>query len=444
MKLHSDSAHARRAAVLGLMGWGFAVAAMPAAAQEPQAEQQVTLDQAVEMAIRNSPDMAAAEGAIDEAEWSQRAAWAQYLPSLSFSSGGGLSAAQRFDDVRNEVVSGASNESFSAGLSSSVDLFTGGSRGAQRDQARAESLSADAGLVEQRFNVAMLAKIAFFDVLRNDELVGLAEAQVERAQEVLEAAERRMEVGSATRSDVLQAQLELSQARQALLQAQHDNRVALLALGRTVGIDGPVRAQLTEPLDPAPLSVSEEELHQFVLASAPAVRSAEATLRLNQAGYRSARSAYLPTLSLGSGYRWNNQVFGFDGGTRSWNLGLNLSFPIFNRFQREQTADQSRTQVTMAEITLRDTQRMVRNELDRVLGALRLAEQQLELSQEALEVAREDLRVQQERYRLGVSTILEQITSQINLAEAEQNVISARYDYQIAKAELEALAGRDL
>jgi outer membrane protein TolC len=59
-------------------------------------------------------------------------------------------------------------------------------------------------------------------------------------------------------------------------------------------------------------------------------------------------------------------------------------------------------------------------------------------------VAREDLRVQDERYRLGASTILDLITSQLNLAQAETDEIAARYDYQIARAELEALVGREL
>ena len=61
-----------------------------------------------------------------------------------------------------------------------------------------------------------------------------------------------------------------------------------------------------------------------------------------------------------------------------------------------------------------------------------------------MRVAEEDLRVQQDRYRLGASTILDQIQSQENLVQAETDVVTTRYDYQIARAELEALLGRAL
>ena len=56
----------------------------------------------------------------------------------------------------------------------------------------------------------------------------------------------------------------------------------------------------------------------------------------------------------------------------------------------------------------------------------------------------EDIKVQQERYRLGATTILELLTSQESLVQAQINLVAARFDYQIARAELEALAGRRL
>jgi outer membrane protein TolC len=52
--------------------------------------------------------------------------------------------------------------------------------------------------------------------------------------------------------------------------------------------------------------------------------------------------------------------------------------------------------------------------------------------------------VQELRYRAGASTFLDEVTSQLNLAQAETSLVQARYDYQIARARLERVLGREL
>ncbi|MFW6202267.1 MAG: TolC family protein, partial [Gemmatimonadota bacterium] len=260
----------------------------------------------------------------------------------------------------------------------------------------------------------------------------------------LAAAERRSSVGAATRSDVLRATLELNQARQAELEARTQRRTAAFALGRTVGIDGAVGARLEDSLDTGELAMTREELIADVEAAAPAVRAASASATAADAAVRSARSRYLPSLSFTAGTDWFNQDPALSGGRSSWSLRLGMSFPLFDRFQREEQVATSRIQAEVAEAQLRDARLAARAEVERLIATLELAEQQLELAREAADVAREDLRVQEERYRLGAATILDRITSQVALDEAEQALVAARYDYQIARAELEALVGREL
>jgi len=174
------------------------------------------------------------------------------------------------------------------------------------------------------------------------------------------------------------------------------------------------------------------------------VRAAESAARSADAGVSAARAQYFPSLRLSGGYDWANQTATLDGGTKSWSLRLSLSYPVFNGFAREANIERAEVQATVARAQLEDARRAARAQLETVLANLRLAEQRIVLAEEAVRVAEEDLRVQQERYRLGASTILDQITSQINLMQAEVDRVAARYDYQIARAELEALVGREL
>lgn len=414
------------------------------AAGAPTPSEGVTLEEAIRLALEHSPTMVQAEGGIRNADAQRRSAVGAFLPSLSVSAGSSVASSDRYNSVTNTVVSGAPRQSYTAGISSSVDLFTGGRHTAELNRAKATGEAADANLVAQRFAVTLQVQNAFFDVLRAGELVRVAQSQLQTAQEGLAAAEQRLRVGSATRSDVLRAQLAVTQAKQAVSQAQSQERAAQFALGRLVGSTGPVGATPPASLDPKPLAIPPEQLAEMVQSQAPAVAAAAAQVKAGEAGVKAARAQYFPTLRLSGGYDWLNQQLGFENVQGSWNVRLGVSFPVFNGFQREEQVEQASVQADVARAQLEDARRSVRAELEKALATLSNAEQQIQLSQQAVEVAEEDLRVQRERYRLGASTILDQVTSQQNLAQAQTNLVNARYDYQIARAQVEALVGRSL
>jgi outer membrane protein TolC len=366
-----------------------------------------------------------------------------FLPSLSLTTGAGLASTERFNPTTNTEVTG-SQESYTAGLTAGVDLFTGGRRGAELKRANAATDAAEAVLVERKFAVTLAAKQAYFDVAKAGELVRVAQARLQRAQEGLSAAERRLQVGTATRSDVLRAQLEENNARQGLASAQSQERTASFALARLVGSETPVFAQAFTQQAARPLALSEAELIRIVQAQAPAVAAAEANFTATRASASASRAQYLPTLRLSGGYDWYNQTPAFDDGRLSWTARLGLSYPVFNGFQREDNIARAEATARTAAANLADARLKARADFERVMSALTLAEEQVSLSKQAVEVAREDLRVQEERYKLGMSTILDRITSQVNLLDAENNEVAARYDYEIARAQLEALIGRTL
>jgi len=98
----------------------------------------------------------------------------------------------------------------------------------------------------------------------------------------------------------------------------------------------------------------------------------------------------------------------------------------------------------LAEASASDAQREVQAELTTRIAELEAARTRTGITQTSVAAATEDLRVQQERYRLGASTIVDLLTSQEALNQAEVDVVNARFDYLRAKAQLEALIGRYL
>ena len=88
--------------------------------------------------------------------------------------------------------------------------------------------------------------------------------------------------------------------------------------------------------------------------------------------------------------------------------------------------------------------REARAEAARLLSGLRYAELNIGLANEAVQSAQEDLRVQTERYRAGIATELDQLTSELASTQAQIGLVAARYNYQLTRAQLEALVGRSL
>ncbi len=418
-----------------------------AAAQEPievvSVEAQIHLEEAISMALTRNPGYAQAEISLENAFGSERTARGAFLPSLSVSSGTTLSSSARFDPATERQVTGSS-QSLSGGLSLGYDLFTGGRNRAELERAGIETEAADVRLEGQRFEVIFRTKQAFFDALRHTDLVAVAESRVQRAEENLELVRRRVEMGSATASDSLRTRLELANARQTALQSRNQLRSARMALGRQVGISGPVDAVRPSVLEPSPLPLTPEEIYELAETRSPSVRAAELSRAADQAQVASARASYLPSLRIGSGYDWSNQDWAFDGGRTSWRVSLSVSYPIFNGFVRETNVQRAQSQVRLAQLVEEDARLEARQAVDHVLQGIHTAEEAIALAEEAVLVAREDLRVVQERYVVGVATVFEVVTSQVALDQAEADRVTARYDYLLARAELEAILGREL
>ena len=419
--------------------------AAPLAAQQPAAgPQQVTLQEAVRRALQVQPAMVQAQGTVRNAQLSMLASNGEFLPSISTGGSWSRAGGTRFNSQTSQIVSTPTASSYSGSISASVDLFTGFRRLADRRASAATEHAADAGLVNERFQVTLLTKQAFYNAIATEELVRVAEAQVARARQELQISVDKLRAGSATRSDSLRSAVDLGNARLALLQAQANLATAQATLGRQVGVDQPLRAVPDSALPSVPDTTG---LRGQVVESAPQVQQAEAQARAAGAQVAVSRAAYWPTLN----YTASNSFSGFEAPwqgtgayTKGWNVRVSLNWTLFNGFARERLMTSASVARDLAEAQAADTRRGVGAQYTQQLAALLTAYAKLDITASNVAAATEDLRVQQERYRVGAATILDLLTSQASLTTAQTNLVQARFDYLIARAQLEALVGRQL
>ena len=426
--------------------------ALPAmlSAQEPTAPTTpgITLQDAIQRAQMAPPSVVSAQGAVQRAGAQYRSSWGAYSPSLSFNSSFGTSYSNgpsRVNQITGEVMSGESYaKSISNGVSASVDLFTGFRRGAQMDAARATEAAADAGLLDAQAQATLSAKQLFYGVLTASDLVRVRQASLRRAEEQLSVSVAKLRAGSATRSDSLRSLVNLGNAQLQLLQANNAVVTTEADLGRLVGMDGPVRAlpdssymQISEVGDTAAIRLEAEN-------NSPKVRAAQAQADAARASVKASKAAWWPQLNLSGRYSYNgndSQDYEFFD---SRSATLALSYPIFNPFQRDQSIVNATTAADAAGSAAADARREVDASLTTRLAQLEGALVQIKITSTSLAAASEDLRVNQERYRVGAATIVDVLTSQEALSQAEVDVVSARYNYLTAKAQIEALIGRSL
>jgi outer membrane protein len=430
---------ALRLAALLLLGVG----ASPLRAQIPT----VTLEEAVRRAQQAQPSVVQARSSVRTAEAQVRSSKGAYLPSLTASSSGG----KTFSEVAvpNPITgttesANRTSTSVNFALSSSIDLFTGFRRGADSRSAKATRTAAEASLNDQEFQAELTATQQFFDALAAQELVAVRQASVKLAEQQLSISVAKLRVGQATRSDSLRSLVNLGTAQTNLVSAQSDVARTQAALGRTLGLDGRVQAADDSAFYRTSTVLDTVALTQEALGRAPQVEAAEATAQAASASVKSAKSQYFPTLALSGSTSWNGNNSNDYQLFANRQLTLGLSWPIFNRFQREQTIETRLANLDNAEANAADARRAVQASLTTQYSALDAARVRIEISRTSIEAAQEDLRVINARYQAGAATILDVLTSQQALAQAQVDAVNARFDYLKAKAQIEALIGRHL
>lgn len=400
----------------------------------------VTLDEAVALALQANPTVVQARGQLNVAAASRREAIGSWLPTITGNSGWSRNSSNRFDQATQRTVSAAST-SYSAGFNASLQLFDGFSRIAAGRVAAADFASADAALIDQQFQVTLQTKQVFFTALAADELVRVAETRIQRADEQMKIAKDKLAAGTATRSDTLRARVELGNAQLQLLNAQTQRATAEADLARLMGVDGGVRAA-EEPALFDPVDVDTARLREEALTNSPLIDRALADANAADAQIVATRAQYFPSVSATFSNSWAGAQL--DNLNNTWSLRVNLQWPLFNGFTRESNYARAAATQDAARAQADDARRQVNADLTQYLAALASSSARVEIAEASRAAADEDLRVLRERYRLGAATILDVLTSQVSLDQAEVDMVQARLDFLVAKAQIEALIGREL
>ncbi len=420
----------------------LAVPAAVSAASVPQGPDSimvVTLADALRRAANVDPNYVAALRNVVDAKWQQRAAYAAFIiPATTLS----VTQTRSNNQVFNFGTGDFANRLTQAQIDMRLNLFNGLSKFFEAGRAGAAVAAADANELQARFQTALLTEADYYDVLAQRELMRVAAERVRRAEEQFAIARARVLGGAAVQTDSLQLLLELTRAQVDLLRQRATLRVARIELGRRIGVPEPVDAAPLDTLPSGPLPITERQAVLEALQEGPRYRAAQEGAQAAARAYSVVMGQYLPRVDLFATYQAFGDEFFLPDDSRRWIYGFSINFPIWNNAQREIQLSQAKSNREVARALRDDIEREVRRDVVAAYEVFETARASADLAEVAVVVARENMRVNQERYRVGATTILDLLTAQVSLVEAEATLVQAIQAERLALAGLEALLGR--
>jgi outer membrane protein len=462
----------------------------------------LSLEDAVATARRNNPQFLVSENGRRRAQANLLGANGALLPNLNLSLGSGYreGRAQFFAGQPFGSTSGTLSSDWGADASVNYSLGIA----ANRRAARAGVAAADADIGGAGATLRANVTQQYINALQQDARVRLQDTLLVTARAQLELAKARAQVGVGTVLDVRRAEVTVGQTEVARLQAQNQAEVERLRLYQQLGVEPRTDVRLTTGFQLTPVSVPLADLLAQARQASPALNAFRARERAAQLDVRAAQSQYLPSLGLRAsigGYtqqqtdigqtisqqqrqtaaglqqcqtqaqlytrvglpfdvncaqefaftdadaariRSANRAFPFSFTRAPYNLSLGFSLPVFNGFQREQQIQTASAAERDAEYRRREQELRLSADVTAAYRTLLTDQRAADLQQRNAQVAREALVLAEERYKVGASTFIDVLTARGDFERAQNDYITAVYQYQRDFATLENAIGRPL
>jgi outer membrane protein len=412
----------------------------------------LTLDQALETARAQQPQLRQAAAATQAALANSDVAMASLLPQVSGSASYQRSTANftaRPGSLPGGIGGGGTSQSwatfdyFNLGLSASQLLYDFGQ---SRSRWRSAQASADSQRTSERSTleqVLFAVRTAYFQARAAKSAVTVAVDTLANQQKHLGQIEGFVEVGTRPEIDLAQAKTEVANAQVQLIAAQTDYAIAKAQLNQAMGVEASTNFDVEDEAQP-PVAGEDEAtdvLLDEALKARPEITALADQIRAQELTVRAIRGALGPSLVFSTGFS--------DAGQQpsslawNWDAALGLSVPIFQ-------GGQTRAQIRQAEANLAAVQSQaegerlqVRLEVEQALLTVRAARTALVATGEALVNAKERLRLAEGRYETGVGSIIELGDAQLALTSAAYQEVQAEYKLAQARAGLIRALGLD-
>lgn len=411
--------------------------------------QPITLQQALELAERNSPTYRSAQLQFQRSQAALQEAQAALYPTidLSASTTRSLSASTR---LSNRAAEGSTSlfdslsvrdplsRGFTSSATLSYDVFTSGGRPARiraaGQQVRSDQLQVEVTREQLRLDVTN----AYYDLQQADANVGIGRAAVRNSQISLRDAQALERAGIGTRFDVLRAQVQLANSQQQLTNAFSQQEVNRRQLAQILNISPAIDLAAADPVAAAgEWNLSLPDTIILAFRGRAELEQQLAQRELAQQNKKAALSALGPTLSVSAQYQIVDPFTDSLGPGTGYSVQAGLSWRIFDGGAARARANQQEANIAIAETNFENTRNQVRFQVEQAYSNLLANRSNITTARQAVEQATEALRLARLRFQAGVGTQTDVINAETDLTNAQGNLVSAVLGYNRSLATLQ-------
>jgi outer membrane protein TolC len=412
------------------------------------AQQIITIEDAIRIGLKNNFDIQIARNEAEIAENNTGLGTAGFLPTID--AAGNVQYLDSRQDTNSPFSFGNSQTTgYNAEILLNWTLFDGLRMFVNKSRFDRLAELGDAlsrNIIENNV-VQILA--AYFDLVQQEQLLDVAISNLEISETRLNKEKVRRDVGGASSTDFLNAQVSFNNDKAALINQELAVKVALQDLNILLGQKPETDLEVEKNITLFTLEYSLEELLQMTLDRNSTLTAARQSKEISEQDIRLARSYFSPNIFLGGSYTYSDRTLSgsdrFEGDINSTLkdgfIGLNLSWNLFNGFRDKISLENARIFNKNQNLALRDTQNQLEGLVRQKFQTFQVRMELVELEQQNVIAAEQNLMLQQDRYQIGSATFLEFRDAQLNLARAQVTLIAARFQARITRLEIEQLIG---
>lgn len=415
----------------------------------------LTLQQAIDYALENNPELSIMQARIEQAENQLGVALSTYYPQVKVGmtyqhSNNPAEAFAMILAQRRLDFSPSTNfnnpgyvDNYRPQVTASYSLYRGGQDYHLSEAAKlgVETSELDKASVRNRLLNNITA--TYYGQLAAIDAHHVSQHSIDAVQSELQQSQRRYASGTLLKSDVLSLEVQLAEAKEAELQAANAVELANTMLKTLLGISANEPLMIQEslaqlvPKKPAKF----DDLLKQALADHPELKAAAKRVAMAEQQLAAAKGAYLPRADAYVSYGSNSRNFEFSTNRDNVSVGVQVEVDVFNGFATQEKVHKAENELKAAQQAAQQSTLRIENELKTAQLKLQEALNRAEVSGTAVIAAEEALRLVNEQREAGVVTVTRYIEAEVARDRARTRQISARFDALRAEAELKQATG---